>query len=116
MARAQSMLERCGAEQKKFFRFVFVYCHSQKRNGNEMMIPEVAYFCFAMLSVSLCGTFNRLAVHENESEKSFTVISATSQHILSTGHVRQQFPKILSILLGSLYFNNIKKNILTTKS
>ena len=78
-----------------FFCFVFVYRQPQKRNGNgnKTTIPEVVIVCFAMLSVSLCGTFNRFAVHKNETEKRFIVISATSQHILSTRHVRQRFPK-----------------------
>ena len=90
-----------GVTKKRFF--VFVYRQSQKRNGNgnETTIPEVVFVCFAMLSVSLCGTFNQFAVHENETEKRFIVIFATSQHILSMRHVRQQFPKIWSILMRS---------------
>ena len=96
MARAQNVLRHCRDDNKTFFRLVFVYSQSQKRNGNgnETTIPEVVFACFAMLSVSLCGTFNRFAVHENKTEKHFIVISAMSQHILSTRHVRQWFPKI----------------------
>ena len=82
-----------------------MYSHSRKRNrnGNETTIPEVVFACFAMLSVSLCGTFNRVAVHEDETKKRFIVIYAISQDILSTRHVRQRFPKILSILLNSFW-------------
>ena len=60
MARARSMLGPCRGDQKMFFHFVFVYRHSRKRNGNgnETMIPEVVFVCFAMLYVSLWGTFN----------------------------------------------------------
>ena len=70
---------------------------NRNRNGNETTIPEVVFVCFAMLSVSLCGTFNRFAVHGGETEKRFVVIFATSWHILSMRHVRQRFPKIGSI-------------------
>ena len=96
MARAQNLLRRCKYDNKPFFRFIFVDSQSRKRNGNgnEMTIPEVDFVCFAMLSVSLCRSFNRFAVHKNETEKRFIVIFATSQHILSTRHVRQRFPKI----------------------
>ena len=55
-------------------------------------IPEVVFVCFAMLSVILCGTFNRFAVHEDETEKRFTVIFVVSWYVLSTRHVRQWFP------------------------
>ena len=96
MACAQSVLGRYGGDHERFFCFVFVYRQSRKRNGNgnKTTIPEVVFVCFAMLSVSLCGTFNQFAVHENETEKHFTVSSATSQHMLSTRRVRQRFPKI----------------------
>ena len=80
-------------DNKMFFRFVFVYSHSRKRNGNGKD-----------LSVSLCGTFNRVAVHENETKKRFIVIYAISQHIRSTRHVRQWFPKIWSILVPNYGF------------
>ena len=83
----------------KHFFVSFSWTVSHKYDGNETTIPEVVFACFAMLSVSLCGTFNQFAVHENETEKRFIVIFATSQHILSMRHVRQQFPKIWSILL-----------------
>ena len=94
MARAQTVFRRCRDDNETFFCFVFVYCQSEKRNGNETTIPEVVFVCFAMLSVSLCGTFNRFVVHGGEPEKHFVVIFAMSRHILSTCHVRQRFPKI----------------------
>ena len=86
MPRAQNVLRHWRDDNKKFFHFVFMYSQSRKqnRNGNEITIPEVVFACVAMLSVSLCGTFNRVAVHENEMKKRFIVISAMSQHILST--------------------------------
>ena len=94
MARARNVLRRCRDDDETFFRFVFVYRQSRKRNGIETTIPEVVFVCFAMLSVSLCGTFYRFAVHGGETEKCFVVIVAMSRHILSTRHVRQRFPKM----------------------
>ena len=68
MARAQNVLRHCRDDNKTFFRFVFVYSQSRKWNGNKTTIPEVVFACFAMLSVSLYGTFNWVAVHENDTK------------------------------------------------
>ena len=80
MVRGRNVLRRCRDDDETFFRFIFVYRQSRKQNGNgkETTIPEVVFVCFAMLSVSLCGTFNQFAVHGGETEKRFVVIFATS--------------------------------------
>ena len=83
MARAQNVLRHCRDDNKTFFRFVFVYSQSRKWNGNKTTIPEVVFACFAMLSVSLCGTFNRVAVHENKTKTfycHFCNVSTHSEH------------------------------------
>ena len=69
-----------GGYHKTFFCFVFVYSQSRKRNGNgkEKTIPEVVFVRIFMLSVSLCGTFNRFAVLEDKTEKRFIVIFVMS--------------------------------------
>ena len=65
-----------------------------KRKRQRTTISNVVFDRFLMLSVSPCGTFKRFAVHENEMEKSFMVISLMSQPILTTRHVTQRFLKI----------------------
>ena len=57
MARAQNVLRRCKNDNKTFFRFLFVYRQSWKRNGNrnETTIPEVVFVCFTMLYLWVCA-------------------------------------------------------------
>ena len=64
-----------------FVSFSCTVSHKKRNgNGNEMTIPEVVFVCFAMLSASLCGTFNRYAVHGGEMEKHIVVILTHSEH------------------------------------